>query len=476
MSTARQCLRVQLNTRAPAAAPSSPEVENKNPALPTSHPAPESTQCGPQPPYFRVIGRGTCGTVYEHSGLPAEIAIKVGSDRIALKRDFNHALRAFNASRAPRAPLASPFCSAGTAPDVPEDEAATFAIPRPLVPRPRKMLDDHDLGRLGRRGLRLEAVDDELFDAGPEDCEDFAGAEIPAAWEAERIGAVAPDARAALVDLFVAPALRAAMHADDESRDCLVRVYLGAESPGSGSMRGARRQRKGGRWHLDDGLRNAPLYLDQMRDVGLDARALAEEVAVGMATCHWGACLDGMDVEFVLGAPRLPRYRDRADLHAAPHGQPAARVWMLDFDKTALLPFQARGSCCPTAEDLVERFAVALHGNDPYFPRPSLDRALWDRFAEVYGSAGRATLRRLKISPTSRLQTLLALPAAVMARLAELYDEEEQWQRDADELVGFEDITIEMDDDEEGEAGLRGWGSDDDVSSASEEDEGGSPG
>ncbi|KAK6218995.1 hypothetical protein LQW54_002495 [Pestalotiopsis sp. IQ-011] len=470
MSTARQCLRVQLNTRAPAAAPSSPETENKNPALPLPPPAPESTQCGPQPPYFRVIGRGTCGTVYEHSGLPAEIAIKVGSDRIALKRDFNHALRAFNASRAPRAPLTSPFCGAGTAPAVPEDEAATFSIPRPLVPRPRKMLDDHDLGRLGRQGLRLEAVDDELFDAGPEDCEDFAGAEIPAAWEAERIGPVAPDARAALVDLFVAPALRAAVHSDDESRDCLVRVYLGAESPGS--MRGGGRQKKG-RWHLD-GLRNAPLYLDQMRDVGLDARALAEEVAVGMATCHWGACLDGMDVEFVLGGPRLPRYRDRADLNAATH-DPPARVWMLDFDKTALLPFQARGSCCPTAEDLVERFAVALHGNDPYFPRPSLDRALWDRFAEVYAAAGRAALRRVKISPSSRLPGVLALPAAVTARLVELYDEEEQWQRDADELVGFEDITIETDDDEVGE-GLRGWGSEDDVSSASEEDEGGTPG
>ncbi|ETS79966.1 hypothetical protein PFICI_07495 [Pestalotiopsis fici W106-1] len=446
MSKAQQCLRVKLNTRVPAAA----DGAGKTPQVPppcssASAPPPTSTQCSPShPQYFRVIGRGTCGTVYEHAGLPTEVAIKVGSDRAAIKRDFNHALRAYNASRAPRSPV-----SLFTGP-LPDDEAATLDIPRPLVPRPRKMLDDHDLGRLGRRGLRLEAVDDELSDGGPED---FTGAEIPSAWEVERIGPIAATVRDALVDLYVQPALRETLRANDESRDCLVRVYLGAQAPSSS------RQRQRRQWHLDSGLRNAPLYLDQMDEARLDPCMLAEEVGVGIATCQWAACLDGMDVEFVLGGPRLPRYRDRAECAAMPE-QPEARMWMLDYDKTTLLPFVARGSQCPSAEELVERFAVSMHGNDPYFPRPSLDRALWDRFVEVYVLTARSILRNTKM-PASRLEFLLDLPREVMARLAELYEEEEQWQRDADDLVGFEDGRDDL-----GE----GWGSED-VSSISGEDE-----
>jgi hypothetical protein len=453
MSTSHQCLCAKLSTRAPAAAEGGEKTAQVVPqpscSSASSLPPTTSTQCNksPHPPYFRVIGRGTCGTVYEHAGLPTEVAIKVGSDRTAIKHDFNHALRAYNAFRTPRSSVS---LYAGPLPD---DEAATFGIPRPLVPRPRKMLDDHDLGRLGRRGLRLEAVDDEVDEGGPED---FTGAEIPSAWEVERIAPVATAARDALVDLYVQPALREAVRADDQSRDCLVRVYLGAESP----CHSRRPRRRRSKWHLDGGLWNAPLHLDQMREAGLDARALAEEVAVGIATCQWAACLDGMDVEFVLGGPRLPRYRDRAECTAAPQQEPPARMWMLDYDKTMLLPFVARGSQCPGAEELVERFAVAVHGNDPYFPRPSLDRGLWDRFVQVYVLTARSILRNTKM-PASRLEHLLELPLEVMARLAELYEEEEQWQRDADDLVGFEDVGDGLD---------QGWGSDD-VSSISGEDE-----
>ena len=52
-------------------------------------------------------------------------------------------------------------------------------------------------------------------------------------------------------------------------------------------------------------LRNYPLHLDQMEELAIPfdhlesyARAMAETLAV----MHWGAGMDGNDVEFVLGS------------------------------------------------------------------------------------------------------------------------------------------------------------------------------
>ncbi|KAK6087897.1 hypothetical protein SCUP234_00963 [Seiridium cupressi] len=397
MPTPQETLRAQLNTRMPA---------------PTATPESDKTPATPGRRYFRVIGRGTCGTIYEHSGLPAEVAIKVGSERASIKRDFNHSLRAFNATKT----------------SCPRSEAL-LQIPLPLVPRPRKRLDDNDLGRLGSKGLRLEAVDAEICDGGPRV---FRGAVIPAAWEEERIGAVSEAVRDALVDLYVEPDQRPSVKSDDENRDCLIRVYLGAESPGP--------------HHLEE-LRNAPLYLDQMISLQLDTQTLAKEMAMRLATCHWGAGLDGMDIEFVLGAPRLARYRDRTEL-AKP--QPAAKMWMLDYDKTTLIPLHGKtAELEKTGEDIVSKFSIAIHGNDPYYPRPSLNQGVWDKFAEIYILGSRSILRNTKM-PDEKMKRLLELPKRVIERLKELYDAEERWQRDASELVGFEDDTGRVD---------KGWGS-----------------
>lgn len=56
-----------------------------------------------------------------------------------------------------------------------------------------------------------------------------------------------------------------------------------------------------------------------MRDLGLDI-GLAQQIAVGLSTVHWEACLDGGNIEFV---PRRP---------AAAESQ--THLWILNFDKT----------------------------------------------------------------------------------------------------------------------------------------------
>jgi hypothetical protein len=411
MSASQEILRAGLSTRIPAGAVVTTSTRETGTSSAT--PARPALRPTGQPPYFRIIGRGTCGTVYEHSGLPAEVVVKVGSDRASIKRDFNHALRAFNASRT--------SCARSD---------ALLHIPHPLIPRPRKLLDDHDLGRLGSRGLRLEAVDAELCVGEPAV---FRRAEMPAAWEGERIGPVCAEIRGALVDMYVQPELRGLARSDGDNQDCLVRIYLGARSPPA-------------RYHLQC-LRNAPLFQDHMKRLGLDTTALAEEMALGLATCHWGACLDGMDVEFVLGAPRLPTYRDRTD---AGMPQPAARMWMLDYDKTALVSHHGKTDEELDEARMAERLAVAMHGNDPYYPRPSLDRGVWDRFAEVYVLASRSILRNTKMSD-EKLKILLEVPSGVMARLEKLYQDEEKWHSQAEDMVGFEP---------RGDDGGEGWGSD----------------
>lgn len=79
--------------------------------------------------------------------------------------------------------------------------------------------------------------------------------------------------------------------------DCLVRPYLGRRFRyGQQGPSTSKFQRFS--------LRNAPLHIDQMRSLGLDAKAYAETMAEALAIMHWSAGIDANDVEFVLAPPR----------------------------------------------------------------------------------------------------------------------------------------------------------------------------
>lgn len=141
--------------------------------------------------------------------------------------------------------------------------------------------------------------------------------------QAERIPPIATQVQDMLIDRYCPAPLRQEIKLSDQNRDCLVRPYLRRRRVLADSCRP--------RPKAFFSLRNYPLHLDQMEELRISvaviehyARAMAEALAV----MHWGAGVDGSDVEFVLAAPP-GRASIRADNDSI-LGSHA--VWILDFD------------------------------------------------------------------------------------------------------------------------------------------------
>ncbi|KAK4182151.1 hypothetical protein QBC35DRAFT_518985 [Podospora australis] len=73
-----------------------------------------------------------------------------------------------------------------------------------------------------------------------------------------------------------------------QNKHCLVRTYLGRDT-GVLTKHGF-------------SLRNFPLFLKPMQELGLDVMGLASTMGKAFAIMHWGAGVNGDDVEFVLGS------------------------------------------------------------------------------------------------------------------------------------------------------------------------------
>ncbi|CAH0055533.1 unnamed protein product [Clonostachys solani] len=154
-----------------------------------------------------------------------------------------------------------------------------------------------------------------------------------------------------------------------ENRHCLVRIYLGRRRLMSGDKKR----------HLSRffSLRNFPLHMDQVEELGLPCDVWAKAMGGALATIHWKLRVDGADIEFVLGAPR----------HTKANTLSESALWVLDFD------------CCkPITADSVGLTAIAraFWRNDPYYPRPGTlnerDQELWSIFAEEYRRVGKEVL------------------------------------------------------------------------------------
>ena len=220
----------------------------------------------------------------------------------------------------------------------------------------------------------------------------------------ERIPPFPQEVRDFLVDRFCFCAredLAGEIKASDANRDCLIRPYLGrrrffffgndnnattaatadAAASASGSSNSGvstsnatkdQTRRPSRKPQVFFSLRNYPLHLDQMEELGLgdgDIKGYARTMAEALAMMHWVAEVDANDVEFVLAPPRAgeekrPRWRNVLGEHV---------MWLLDFD------------CCrPMAmdEEGVEQAVAAFSRNDPFYPRPG--QALWAIFKETY--------------------------------------------------------------------------------------------
>ncbi|KAJ5192628.1 hypothetical protein N7449_008770 [Penicillium cf. viridicatum] len=187
-----------------------------------------------------VIGRGTCGTIFEIPG--TESAYKKGRDKDSLWNDANLTNKACRAVTETKTCLQETF-------------------PNTSIPRWRENLSQF-----------------------PNDTE------IGYLFQVQRIFPLPKPSREALIRLYFPKKMHHSAYEDPDNKACLVRPYLG--------------QRRGewefSRPALS--LHNFPLYLDQIEELQLEAVQYSEGMAIGLVIIHWKAHLDGMDMEFVLGS------------------------------------------------------------------------------------------------------------------------------------------------------------------------------
>jgi hypothetical protein len=113
----------------------------------------------------------------------------------------------------------------------------------------------------------------------------------------ERILPIYKVARRALVDLFLPGAPDAAtidaIVNNTDNKHCLARPYLGT----------GKREHQ---FHANDfSLRDFPLCLLHLEALGIDVHGLAKEMGKALAVMHWGAEINAVRVNFVLGTTQV---------------------------------------------------------------------------------------------------------------------------------------------------------------------------
>ncbi|KAK4949696.1 hypothetical protein LTR10_011537 [Elasticomyces elasticus] len=338
-------------------------------------------------PFFRDIGRGTCGSVFECPG--TAWAIKKGANVAAISNDYNLTDLAYNSYRKSLDIFAN------------VDSLSSRRIPRV----PRALFYDGPTSGWWTANLSRFPDADQTRGAG------FNLTYIPPVLESTR---------EALVDTFFQKSAKTKRNVlcNPENRDCLVRLYLGKNSP-------SRRK-----YDSTDTLRNFPLYLDHARVLmsNLVIDIYAQEMAIGLAILHWHAQIDAHDTEFVIGFSGKPLWSGtffpghcsfKSPLTTC-DGSVGNELWMLDYDKCTQVDLKA--SDC----EIIKKYLVAVTGNDPYYPHPRLDDELWRNFRFMYLRASRAIIGSRQLGERVR-----SLPDVLI----------EQWEQ-------WGDIDFESNDDD----------------------------
>lgn len=296
---------------------------------------------------FRIIGRGTCGTVFEIPGTPH--AYKQGPTT-GIRTDFNLTNRAHNAVQSTLHILQDAFPDLSV-PRVPL--CHQFMLPSEEFWTPATM------HRFPSSHRTKQAI-----------------------FEVDRIMPLPQSTRELLIKAYFDNDIDSQSRAmsDPDNQDCLVRPYLGErETPEQQNT-------------PHTSLRNFELRLNMLEEMKYNIKPLAKTMAIGLAVLHWEAQLDAMDTEFVLGSSAAeslqPGY---ADTTAAPQKIPkidftqrTTQMWMLDFDKATT--FDLREG------DVRGKLVPAFLGNDPYYPRPA-EEDVWEWFCAGYLTASKAILK-----------------------------------------------------------------------------------
>lgn len=343
----------------------------------------EPTGSPPQTKCVRTIGLGSCGTVFEIPG--TELAYKKGTNEAGIWADFCLTNKVHNAVRDVR-------------------DIMHKAFPNSILPKTPMCHAYHTTS------------DDEFWSANLQLFPKDHRTKQPL-FMVDKILPLPHNIREDLIKLYFDQDEVAQKEAQDneENKDCLVRVYLG--------------ERNAHIHHSQDydTLRNFPLRLDMMEELKVDISQLATEMAIGLATLHWEACVDGMDTEFVIGSSvtwDTERQRGYDDEESPPHNvkiinfkRRALHLWMLDFDKATKIEL--------TEHDIDKKLVPAFLGNDPYYPRPQVDEELWDEFCEVYLEASEVILRRKNVK-----KRVKGLPQRFLDEVVRVSREHEDWNEE----------------------------------------------
>ncbi|KAF5647483.1 triacylglycerol lipase II precursor [Fusarium sp. NRRL 25303] len=185
----------------------------------------------------------------------------------------------------------------------------------------------------------------------------------------EKVHPLSEDVRKLLVSKFARGGSdQDAIINDKRNEHCLIRPYLGRRKKGWGDTNRS----------TFFSLRNFPLHLDRMIELGLDVQSYAKVMAEGLAFLHWVARIDANDVEFVLA-------RSRSTSHSHPNSPfdktlfGTHSMWIIDFDCCNPVTMDDNGAA---------NAAECFWRNDPYYPRPgstdTSDQELWCAFKDHY--------------------------------------------------------------------------------------------
>lgn len=346
-------------------------------------------QLSPDTEEFRVIGLGSCGSVLEIPG--TEFAFKKGSSVDNIWLDFNLTNKVHNAIQDTRTNIQRNF------PD--------RAIPKTPLCHEFHLADDDSFW--SEEMLRRLPVDHRSRQP---------------IFRVDRILPVPKPTRDALIEMYFDEDEVEAAKQDGENKDCLIRVYLGERE----SI-----QQQNTPY---DTLRNFPLRLNMIEDLGIEVTDLAIEMALGLAILHWRARVDGMDTEYVLGSSATfdqETPRGYAKPSAKPHNVESLNfkrrqlhLWILDFDKATKIEL--------TEQDVKGKLVPAFLGNDPYYPRPQVDEELWEVFCAAYLKASEVIFENLAVGEEVR-----ALPRLFLDEVLRVTKEHEDW--DEQENIVFAD-------------------------------------
>ncbi|KAK0507392.1 hypothetical protein JMJ35_010430 [Cladonia borealis] len=334
----------------------------------------------PEAECLRTIGLGSCGTVFEIPG--TELAYKKGTNEAGIWGDFCLTNKVHNAVGDVRNMMHKAF-------------------PNYILPKTPMCHAYHTTS------------DDEFWSANLQLFPESHRTKQPL-FLVDKILPLPRKIREDLIKLYFDQdeAVQKEARNNEENKHCLVRVYLGERTSHSHHSQEY------------DTLRNFPLRVDMMEELNLDISQLAAEMAIGLATLHWEASVDGMDTEFVIGSSAtwdLERPRGYDDVKSPPHKvktinfkRRALHLWMLDFDKATRIEL--------TEHDVDKKLVPAFLGNDPYYPRPQVDEELWDEFCKVYLEASEVILLRKKVK-----KGVKHLPQRFLDKVVRVSREHEDW-------------------------------------------------